>query len=552
MNKNERDFRKEREPSAEKYRMVRIGGRIKSASVSLDHLYKAAAPLIREESPLGAMQASLAFAKLRGSPPLEFRKAFFPQDEKAMRAAFSSVGILRPTIKTDQGPPGNVGYFFIRDGESQLEGRIAGEEGVAVVENFLRQRLNGKFEGGFEDLVRQVQISYQNGDYRGAYAGILEIRNLGQANGIETVRRAGVGRGEFFFFRPVKMEQDIVVGTELAAAISKKTEMLVAGVENMAKAAKKLVQSGLSVEEAVKEVRRKRSLYFDYPIAEGNLLYFQPDVLIRRDGSFDIERVNMPDLGMFLTEVDSGQNESLSSIQDINLKIREEIIDAVINNTSGELVLLTRDEVVEDLEDTLEQMEIASFGKALVEKGRRSTVAAIRDAVNLPYGSEIILFNVSPQSPFFETLLQRVAKGELNCYPDPFIKLFEREATSFRRLRTEGVPLEKFIATITPSSMDKPEGVLAKYKAIQRALGISGIEEDVIYFSTDPNNGYIPTFRYDSKVFFEVKKALDKQRERGEKPLLITTPVPFKPEDALIFGNDGARLAFFRFAFVRR
>jgi hypothetical protein len=75
-----------------------------------------------------------------------------------------------------------------------------------------------------------------------------------------------------------------------------------------------------------------------------------------------------------------------------------------------------------------------------------------------------------------------------------------------------------------------------------------------VYFQTQGNNGnYIPTFRYDIKSFSEVYKAVENGRKQGERVSDITAvPVPFKPEDAVIEGEDGPRLAVFRFMFVKK
>lgn len=535
--------------------MIMVGGRVKTAGASFKSLYDTAAPLvINPDDPDSAFRVSKGFAKLKEKPPIEIRMAFFPQDEGSMRTAFNGSGIYRPTIKTDQGPGGNVGYFHISNNGSQLDGRIVKEEGVAIIEEFLRRRLEGANlsdlqQGEINVLIGRVQAHYASGNYRGTYEAIQGLREKGFKAGIETTRKAGVGRGEFFFFRPVEMQDKLTIGKDLADRISLKTQEVVSRIERVSQLTKQYVRQGLSIQDAMGQAENSSG---DIYLENGTrgLLYFQPDVLLRRDGTFDIEKINMPDLGMFLTQIDSSGNGSLNEIKTINEAIKKEILNTAADSVGQDVVLITRDEVLESCEDTLEQLEITAFGDGLKIKGKNVSVGTLKSVLNLPTGSSIILFNVDTNNRDFENLLIRVAKGEIQCFPDPFVKLFEKDATTFLRKKIEGQVLDKFLKVIAPSALDKPEGVHSKYISISNALKLGGIEEDIVYFSINGNN--IPTFRYDVKSFSEVYKAVENARRRGEEVSEITViPIPFKPEDAVIEGHDGPRLALFRFAFVK-
>lgn len=550
---------KEQEKSSERYRMVMAGGRVKSAGASLTHLYNAAAPVLETPGSVDAVfQTAKEFARLKEKPPIEIRIAFFPQDEDAMRVAFKGSGIYRPTIKTDQGPAGNVGYFYINDiQQSSIQGRIAKEEGVAVVERFLQNRLD-QASLSQEDkeaiglAIIAVQQSYQTGDYRKAYEGILKLRELGLSNGVETTRKAGVGRGEFFFFRPVEMQDRLIVGKDLADAISLKTQEVVDRIERLAEATKQYVRQGLSIQDAMLQAEgSQENIYLDE--SSRGLLYFQPDVLLRSDGTFDIEKINMPDLGIFLTQINSPENGSLNEIKTINEGIKKEILDTVADSVTQDVFLITRDEVLDNCEDTLEQLEIAAFGEGLRTRGKNVNVKSLKSVRDLPLVSSVILFNVDTQSSDFENLLYRVAADEIQCFPDPFIRLFEKETTTFSGKKIGGQVLNKFLKIISPSALDKPEGVYSKQVAINNALRLGGINEDIIYFFVNGDRSFIPTFRYDIKSFSEVYKAVENVRRRGEDISEITAiPVPFNPKDAVIEGHDGPRLAVFRFTFVKK
>lgn len=551
----------EQEKSSERYRMIMVGGRVKAAGASLQYLYNVATPLIEAPNSVdAAFETSKRFARFKEKPPIELRMAFFPQDEAAMRAAFKGLGIYRPTIKTDQGPAGNVGYFYIDDvQESSIHGKISREEGVAVVERFLQTRfdqasLSETDRRAVALAINSVQQNYQTGNYRKAYEGILKLRELGLSNGIETTRKAGVGRGEFFFFRPVQTQDRLTIGQNLTDAISAGTQEVVVKMERLAGTTRCFVKEGFSFQDAIDKAYQAQGDNFAQTFKNG-LLYFQPDVLIRKDGSFDIERINMPDLGMFLTQIGtSSRNGTLEEIQDINRKIREEVLDKSAEAVGDEVVLVTRDEVLDNCEDTLEQLELRAFGQGLQERGKAISVTSLKSIDGIPVGSSVILFNIGTENGAFEHLLQRVVKGEIQCFPDPFIKLFEKEATTYPRKKIEGLVLDKFLDIIKPSALDKPEGVYAKYSAIRNALRLGAINDDIVYFSVAGNNGnYIPTFRHDVKGFGEVYKAFENVRRQGGDTRGITAiPVPFKPEDAVIEGRDGPRLAVFRFMFVKK
>ena len=211
MTERNRIITKETEKIAEQYSMVMAGGRIKTAGASIDHIYQVAKPLIDSpNNPDAAFETSRAFAAFKEKPPLPFRVAFFPQDEVAMRTAFRRLGIYRPSIKTDQGPAGNVGYFRIDESKGDsLKGRILREDGVALPEEFLKKRLSCaslETQRFMQDLFAEVQVQYQRGSYREAYQIIAKIRQVGELNDIETTRRAGVGRQELFFSAQYKLK----------------------------------------------------------------------------------------------------------------------------------------------------------------------------------------------------------------------------------------------------------------------------------------------------------------------------------------------------------
>lgn len=550
MNKRESAIAEQRELEirTDIYRMVTVGGRIKTAGASMSILYETAEPLITTpSSPDAAMEVSRAFAALKKDPPIQLKKAYFPQNESTMKAVFSGLGIYRPTIKTDQGPAGNVGHFYIDPTKpSALGGRIVKEQGVALPEAFFQKGVDSNTS--FDKLIKDAQAFYQRGDYARTFQSIARIRELGQEHGVETTRRAGVGRQEFFFFRPVATDERVSVGSELAEAISQKTQEVVAKVELLAQKAKKAMKEGATVIESIHYARASTEKSFD---KKPHMTHFQPDVMIRKDGSFEIERINIPDLGMFLTEVTTPlKNPTLQAVKDINAKIRNQVLDAITTSSPAHITILTRPEVLENQEDTLEQLEITAIEKGLAQREVDVSINSLSAIDSFPNGSSLLLLNVSPETEGFTRLLERVSAGELFCNPDPFLKLFEQDATTFDKKTVSQAMFSKFMNIIAPQHMDKKEGVLTKFNAIQKMLLAGGVDSDIVYFHV--NGVAIPTFRYDVKSFFEVHKAITKAQARDIEPEVTITPIPFRPEDAIMIGADGPRLSVFRFMFVKQ
>src|SRR5437762_3295422 len=120
-----------------------FGGRIKSASIGLDHLYA------------DITEVDTTIKELRQDPPKEFCAAFFPRTGKDLKQALRGVGFFRPSLKTDQGMPGNFFPFSIdlNRQTSDLSRRVvAREEGLAIPEGWFRDR-NG--------LTERVQTSFR-------------------------------------------------------------------------------------------------------------------------------------------------------------------------------------------------------------------------------------------------------------------------------------------------------------------------------------------------------------------------------------------------------
>lgn len=519
------------------------------------YLYDASGAIMNEESPEAAAQTYVQFTQLRKAPPETILEAFFPREGNELRAALQ-VGLHRPIIKMDQGPFGNFAPFTIGANEN-LRGIIASEQGLAVVETFFQEQLNRLDPSDsarlrIEELIMQFTVQYRQGNHQEASQTLHVLRAQARDAGLTPERRASVGRDMFFCCRPISPESPIVVGEQLAQNVGHVVNTLVNNVTNLAGLAQQFVLDGYDIAHAIKMAE---AAHADGEITEvhTDLLYFQPDVLLRRDGTFEIEKINFPDVGLFLTQLDSTDNSAFATVQNIASQLAAEVCSVIADHTDRHLVIMTRDEVLANSEDTLEHKEITALQAGLITKGKEVSVHPLSTIADLPDGTSLVLLNVDPDSSDFAVLLTRFAKGELQCFPNPFIKLFEDKATTLQHIPMTGKVLEKFLSIVAPQAMDKPEGVLRKHQAIQKALAKGGIAQDVdiIYYAIPDVRGthhIIPAFRYDIRSFVEVAKQVDKLRNEGVPvETIYAIPIPFGPEDAIIQGEDGPRLAGFRF-----
>ena len=94
------------------------------------------------------------------------------------------------------------------------------------------------------------------------------------------------------------------------------------------------------------------------------------------------EKINIPDVVSFLTELSSYKNETFGYIQSIAVDLKEKILNSLETIFPEKIYILTRDEVVINHEDTLELLEINSLTKRLDLKDIH-VKSAIRAGVKL-------------------------------------------------------------------------------------------------------------------------------------------------------------------------
>ena len=491
--------------------------------------------------------------KLRDNPPVALRSAFFPEERAKLKGRFkSSPAFLRPMLKTDQGTAGNFLGFRIESGSSFPQRYITEETGLAIPEVFFLQSTEQLPE--VRDLALEVQRLFAAKEEDKAYLALETLEQKCIEENIDFRRNSDKGRLPFFFIRPVQAgEGSFIVPESVTQDITVEVQRLIYRTERTASAIKQFMRVGLPLSKAISEgIKIGSSLNTDI-LLEAELLYFQPDVIIRNNGTFVIDRINFPDVGFFLTKIDPGNNDVLKNIQGVVSDLQEVVINTIVEKLKeckeDGLVLMTRDSVIDNNEDTLEHMELEAIGQALARKNIKSEVRKLSEIKDIKTGITILLMNVSPQDPNFESLLRRSVNGEINCYPDPFILLIKDSIHTYTSTTLQSTQLNNLRAIIEPLDVNEkhPELVYRQIYALRKFLEEIGFtdDEDIFYF-TDCKGKIAPAFKYDLRGF-----SLALREFEGVDSLEIRG-LNFIPQDAVIEGQDGPRLAAFRFMFIKK
>ncbi len=398
------------------------------------------------------------------------------------------------------------------------------------------------------ETALEVQKVFAEGDENKAYLVLDRLAQECAAEGAVFERTAEKGRLPFIFIRPSRSQEGPV---QLSGAVLKDVEdavvKLICDLEYKAELTKELMRRGSSLEEAIDVVNNSP---VREPKEKRGILYFQPDVIFRSDGSFVIDKINIPDVVFFLTEVNPSNNSIFSDVQQIVTDLKSPVMEAVVKKIKemgkSDVAIVTRDGVIDNDEDTLERHEITKLFESLGERGISSTVFRISDVGQIPPESFVMLLNVSAQEQGFSELLLKQSRDEISCYPDPFLFLFKDSAHTYPKAVLDRSHIANLRAILEPLELDEkhPELVYRQMTALQYYLGSLGFEDEDFFYFTSGDGVLAPAFRYDLRGFTLALNEFSDCEELEMRGLY------YKPEDALIQGKDGPRLAAFRFMFI--
>jgi hypothetical protein len=479
-------------------KIVPVGGRIKSASVGLDHIFDPGDGVDEE------------ITRLRREPPDYLRKAFFPRIGKDMAQAIRGVGFFRPSLKTDQGMAGNFLPFHVHPEVQQTDLNrhyVEYEEGCAIPEAW-HPEVNG--------YTAELQAAFSKLDLRTTF-GILE--KLGK-------RTADKGRLPFFLIRPALPDSPIVFGADVVAKVASETERLV---------------------DKCAELGRELELKITGKAHLENILYVQPDVFVLSDGTIAVEKLNCPDVCFFLARVLQEHSQVLPQVQDIVRRLRDHVAAKILDAVGTDVTIVTRDEVIMQQQDVLEILEIQELENELRRGGATVQTVPVSQVGSLECGSRLLLLNVDYSSTATAGLLRRHSSGELACFPNPYFQMACSYASGLKEstLAPEDKHRDRFLAW-TRSQPSGEQGRADVLRQIDAALVRDGIEEDIIHAVLATET--VPVYRRSLHAWRQFEARLQRPENAGKK--VRFRGIPATPKNLMLTSDTGPRLHGFRFMCV--
>lgn len=517
-------------------------GRIKAAGVSMDFIFAPYEEFKANPCVDAALQALNVYKTLRENPPSELRNAFFPKPRSEIKAITRrGPGVYRPVLKTDQGP-GQFAAFEVGD-VSRLEPiQKLGNEGYAATEVHFQTQLdtlNGKAPLELFREMSAVREFYRQGEFYEASLALERLLLVCDSFGLDPRREATVGRDAFFFIRPM------LTGSKNILPRSVQKEVL---------------KLSIDVASQFVDLAKESGAYFTSvlgltgtSVENVNLpFYFQLDAQVLSDATIVLDQVQMPDVGLFITELEPYNNATLKGIQDIVRPLRGRIVDHIalsLQNQAGfngEAMLVTRKAVLERKEDTLEILELKVLAKELAQRGIQTVPRSAEDAATEEVEGIGLLLNVDTNSDEFLSLVRRRLQrpDKLRLFPDPLLKAAEKKLTGLRRLDLSKRDLENFHALVgeVDQQADRAYRQLLAVDAFLKSLEI---DESVLHFYIPGQPTPAAAFRGDVGSLHQISNML-REVEGGVTIRQVRT----SPDRAVLFDQNGAIYNVFRFSIL--
>lgn len=293
------------------------------------------------------------------------------------------------------------------------------------------------------------------------------------------------------------------------------------------------------------------------PAIKGNFppLYFQIDFFVKKDKSFNVSDVGLPDVGFFLSDINPQGNQTVKEAQQTVTERLSDVVDSVNRKTREHrtkmVCFITRRSVIENREDTLEIKEIKVLRDSLEAMGLRSRVISDDQASEMTPDELGILMNVDTSLPGFQKLLkQRIYDESVPIYPDPFLLLAQNELTEHPQVT---IPKERldllkgvFTSTAKASNIERSAVQLA---AVEQLIKRSGMPDgcDILHMFIPGQPTPVPFYRYDLRG---LQIALNYAKDA---PQVMLRGIPVNSENAVLFDPDGKPLyTTFRYMFNQR
>ncbi len=520
---------------------IGIGGRAKMAGGSMDIYYQAAEPTLAQGSK-GALETHSNFMELRDNPPPELSAAYFPSVGPELKQRLRGAGLYR-YLRMDQGPGGNFTAFTVNGGEQQAF-NLSEPVPHALLEESVRDQILHMPELGA--LALSLTAAYAKRNLGMTFGLMKQFGQLAEDNGVILPSSAVGSRNGFFLINPVETNQ-----AKLSANSEPAVEQALTKVRSFAHTARENILAGMSFKQAVALAQQYPKEPEDEP---DDLIYFQPDCFVDVDGNVVVEKINFPDVGFFLTEIDNAGNKPLLQVIEIVERLQAQVCDSFTANLkSSHITLVVKDESITESTDLLEVNEAKALRKMLEVSGFTVDVLGISDYARVRNDTSVLMLNPDSESQSFANFTERVVRENIPTYPDPLLKVFEQEATTLSTTVLEGKYLERFLTLVKPKEISE-NNASKLHEELNKMLRLGGISDeiDILYAFVPGQKIPVPLFRHSFHSFMQLNNAIERNKRDSKNASSVTLrSVPFNKETAVFGDTKGKRLAAFRPMYIR-
>lgn len=521
-------------------------GRVKMASGSFLTYYDLAQALTVTENPSvqALIETNNNFKNIRKQPPFELLLAFFPDDYNNIQYRLRGAGAYRH-LRMDQGPGGNFTRFDL-GADATLHYNLTQEQGFAMPEELIAEQLE---QSKFQELTvlkKAIQNSFEKNDYRKTAILVNKFKTLAAESGLNMHDGSCVGsKSGFFFIRPTETDYPTQFPVDKLPQLRQKIDEALNKTLSKAQYARNFIRQGMNFDAAVAKAEAAYREQGDTDYQNNGALYFQPDCFVDNKGSIEVEKINMPDVGMFMTMLNRPSNQPLQNVVNANLRLKDKLKQVAARFLQkDEIVLLTRDEVINARSDSLELLEIKSLKNMLESIDKKVVVKSLSDYEQINRQQEILLLNVCQDDKNYAKFAEHIIKNDIGCYADPLIYYFKDEATTLKTARVPSTHMQQFLQLIKPKEINQKNAENI-YQRLQYIMKRFDMNEDILYAHVSGYKMPIPVFKYSMHSFGQIHKAYEKLN--NPQAQISLSAVPLNQSNAVFYKNGQPRLAAYRF-----
>ncbi|MFV0627419.1 MAG: hypothetical protein ACK5N8_08755 [Alphaproteobacteria bacterium] len=448
-------------------------------------------------------------------------------------------------LRMDQGPGGNFTRFDLGN-DDRLKYNLQKDKGFALPEQILSEQFDRLQDSELNSFVEEIQKAFEKNDYNKTAILTNKFRTLAEAKGVAFHNGENVGsKSGFFFIRPTGADKNVEFPITKIPELRAKIDEALNKSLSLAEYARGHIRDGKSYEEAIIRAEKDFHQKGNVDYKEKGLLYFQPDCFVDNKGNVEIEKINMPDVGMFMTMLNRPSNQHIQKVIESNFELKDKIkksAETYLNK--DDVVLMTREEVVDYKSDSLEILEIKALKKMLESIGKNVSIKTLRDYETINKNQEVLLLNVDIANVNYGKFTEHMIRNEIDCYSDPLVYRFKDKATTLKTLEVPSQHMENFLNIIKPKDINA-KNAENTFSRLQNMMGKMDMREDILYANVTGYKTPVPVFKYSLHSFAQVYNAYEKSQAEDKK--ISFSSVPLNEANAVFYKDEKPRMSAFRF-----